>query len=234
MSVSTPQLKRKAKRYWPLGVAVLALIAGAVVWMLAPTADWIQGLSELFKRFGAAGPLIYFAIYVLGTLVLAPSPLLSIVGAAAFGWWGLPLAVAAGLTGATLAFLMSRHLFSETVEDWLSSRRRFKAALRAVDDEGWKILLPLRISPVVPFGPQNYLLGVTAVPLRTYVICTAIGIVPGNVADTYIGVIGVTAAQGNASGIQLVLLGAGLLATALVIVLITLRARAVLKEAGVT
>lgn len=232
MAISKRQAKRAARRYWPLGLAILALAIGVLAWIVAPAAEWIGYLTDAVGNIGAYGPVVFFIFYMLGTLVLAPSPVMSIAAGAAFGWWGLPLVVIAGTAGATLAFLISRYFFTGELEDWLTDRPSFRAAKHAVDDEGWRILLLLRVSPVVPFGPQNYLLGLTRVPLKTYVLCTAVGITPGNVVDIYLGVVGVAAAKG-ATVAQYAYLGVGLLATIAIVLLVTVKARAYLREAGV-
>src|ERR1019366_7746970 len=69
--------------------------------------------------------------------------------------------VAAATAGATASFCLSRFCFGDTLEDWLTERPTFNAAKKAVDEEGWRIQLLLRLSPVVPFGLLNYLLGLT-------------------------------------------------------------------------
>ena len=71
---------------------------------------------------GIAAPIIYVGLYILGTIVLAPSPLMSIAAGVAFGWWGLPLAVVAATAGATASFLLSRYFFDGAIEDWLTDR----------------------------------------------------------------------------------------------------------------
>jgi len=205
------------------------LLVIAAGWMAAPASEWISSLSERVAGLGAAGPVIYVVLYILGTIILAPSPLMSIAAGVAFGWWGLPLAVAAATAGATCSFLLSRYFFGDTLEDWLTNRRLLEAAKNAVDEEGWKVLLPLRLSPVVPFGILNYLLGLTKTPLITYVIWTAIGILPGSVIDVYIGVIGANA--GDTA--QLAYLVVGFVATVAVGILITLKSRAYLQAEGV-
>jgi uncharacterized membrane protein YdjX (TVP38/TMEM64 family) len=157
---------------------------------------------------------------------------MSIAAGAMFGWWGLPLCVLAATAGASASFLVSRYLFGETLEDWLEGRRALYAIKNAVDEEGWKIVLPLRLSPVVPFGLLNYTLGLTRTPLVSYVIWTAVGIVPGSFVDVYIGVIGINAANSSNTA-QLAYLALGLVATIGVGLLITFKARAYLREEGV-
>jgi uncharacterized membrane protein YdjX (TVP38/TMEM64 family) len=232
MAVSKRKVKRVAKRYWPLGVAAIVVLAGALAWVAAPASEWVEYLTGKASGLGAWGPVLYVLVYVGGTLVLAPSPVMSIAAGAMFGWWGLPLCVLAATAGATASFLVSRYFFEDTLEDWLEGRRAFYAIKNAVDEEGWKIVLPLRLSPVVPFGLLNYMLGLSRIPLASYIVWTAIGILPGSFVDVYIGVIGVDAANANNTA-QLAYLALGLIATIGVGLLITVKARAYLREEGV-
>jgi uncharacterized membrane protein YdjX (TVP38/TMEM64 family) len=178
---------------------------------------------------GWAAPLVYVALYVIGTVVLAPSPLMSIAAGVAFGWWGFPLAVVAATAGATVSFLIGRYFFNDDLEDWLTERRIFRAPKHAIDDEAWRIQILLRLSPAVPFGLLNYLIGLTKMPLPTYVWSTAVGILPGSFVDSYIGVIG----QNLAGGAQIAYLAAGAAVTIACAVVVTLKARRSLREAGV-
>jgi membrane protein DedA with SNARE-associated domain len=64
-------------------------------------------------------------------------------------------------------------------------------------------------------------LGLTKTPIASFLIWTAIGIFPGTVVDIYIGIVGAQAADGA----QLAYLIIGLIATALIAVLILIKAR---------
>jgi len=80
--------------------------------------------------------------------------------------------------GATLAFLTARYLFRDAIE------RRFGARLQAfnagLNRGAMGYLLFLRLVPVFPFFLINLGAGLTQVPLRTYVLATMIGILPGS------------------------------------------------------
>jgi uncharacterized membrane protein YdjX (TVP38/TMEM64 family) len=229
MVITKRKAKRAAKRYWPLGVAAVFTIALLVAWAVAPADGWIKTIAGRVTELGWAAPAAYVVLYIAGTIVLAPSPLMSIAAGVAFGWWGFPLAVIAATAGATASFVISRYFLDDELEDWVADRRIFKAAKRAVDEEGWKIQILLRLSPAVPFGLLNYLMGLTKTPLATYVWSTAIGILPGSFVDIYIGVIG----QNLAGGTQIAYLAAGAAITIACAAVITLKARNCLREAGV-
>jgi uncharacterized membrane protein YdjX (TVP38/TMEM64 family) len=229
MAITKRKAKRIAKRYWPLGVAGVFMLILLVAWTAAPAEQWIRAIGHKVTELGWAAPLVYILLYVLGTVMLAPSPLMSIAAGVAFGWWGLPLAVVGATAGALASFLISRHFLNDDLEEWLTDRSVFRAAKHAVDDEGWRIQILLRLSPVVPFGLLNYLMGLTKTPITTYVWSTAIGIVPGSLADIYIGVIG----QSLAGGAQIAYLAAGALVTLACATVISFKVRNSLREAGV-
>jgi uncharacterized membrane protein YdjX (TVP38/TMEM64 family) len=111
----------------------VGLLALVLIWMFLPAAEWIDSLGQKVSELGWAGPVIYFVLYVIGTIILAPSPVMSIAAGVAFGWWGLPLLIAAATAGVTASFCLSRFFFSNNLEDWLTERRTFNAAKTAVD-----------------------------------------------------------------------------------------------------
>ncbi len=106
------------------------------------------------------------------------------------------LVVVAATAGATLAFLIARHLVRQKVESLVEERPKFKAVDEAVSEDGWKIVGLLRLSPLVPFNLQNYFFGVTDVGLLPYVAATFFGIMPGTLLYVYLGTLGKAADAG--------------------------------------
>ena len=92
-------------------------------------------------------------------------------------------------------------------------------------------MLLLRLSPLVPFNLQNYLFGLTAVPFGSYVTATFVGIAPATSVFVAVGALGEAALDSGPD--KWTLLGGGLLATVAAIVLVTRKARALLRGAGV-
>lgn len=210
------------------------LIAVSVAWFFLPTKDWIQGFGDWIKSYGAVGVGIFAVIYVLAVIVLAPAGVFTIVAGLVFGAWAFPLVVVAATAGATLAFLIARHLVRQKVESLVEERPKFKAVGEAVSEDGWKIVGLLRLSPLVPFNLQNYFFGVTDVGLLPYVTATFFGIMPGTLLYVYLGTLGKAVAGGEGGGAgQWALLAVGLVATAIVAFIITRKAKRKLKEAGV-
>jgi uncharacterized membrane protein YdjX (TVP38/TMEM64 family) len=80
--------------------------------------------------------------------------------------------------GATLAFLITRFL----LRDWVVARFGARTAKldQGLRESGFSYLLFLRLVPLFPFWLINLASGLTGLPLRTYVLGTAVGILPAS------------------------------------------------------
>jgi uncharacterized membrane protein YdjX (TVP38/TMEM64 family) len=92
-----------------------------------------------------------------------------------------------------------------------------------------------RLSPVLPFNLLNYAFGLTAVPLRTYVLASWIGMLPGTIMYVYLGsaaksVADLLSGKTPRSTGEPILFVLGLAATVAATVLVTRRARRALTE----
>lgn len=217
---------------WAVGGGVLiALIAG---WFFLPVQEWSESFQDWIKDLGAWGWLIFAGVYIVATVLLVPVSVLTIVAGLAFGLaLGFPLVVVSATIGATLAFLVSRHLAHARVESLVAKRPKFKAVKAAVSEGGWKIVALLRLSPVLPFNLQNYFYGITDVKLAHYVPATFAGIIPGTLLYVYLGAAGKAASGEGISALEWTFLAVGLIATLVVAVLVTKKAKAKLQEHGV-
>jgi uncharacterized membrane protein YdjX (TVP38/TMEM64 family) len=212
-----------------LAIAALAFAgrqAGAAVPRFAL---WVDCL-------GAWGPAAFMAGYVVAAVAFVPGSLLTLAGGAIFGLLrGTIYVFVAALVGACAAFLVSRYLVRGAIEKRLQGEARFAAIDRAVAAEGRKIVLLLRLSPLIPFNLLNYTLGITRVTFRDFVI-GSVGMLPGTLLYVYYGKLAgdVAALAGGAPARRdaryYVLLGAGLVATIAVTTLVTRAARAALRQ----
>ncbi|MET4702306.1 putative membrane protein YdjX (TVP38/TMEM64 family) [Constrictibacter sp. MBR-5] len=231
-----PRPPRTVRQRLLVGLAVSAALGLLlVVWFALPIDEWMLRLEHWVERLGMWGFAAFGLVYVLATVLLAPASALSIVAGLVFGVMGIPLVLAAATVGASAAFLIGRYIAQGKVQAMLDGRPRFAAIDRAVGDEGWKVVLLLRLSPLVPFNLQNYFFGITRIPFRDYVLATFVGIAPGTVVFVWLGIMG-RAATTDSTDVGLlrwVLFGVGLLATVGVTVLIGRRTRTKLREMGI-
>lgn len=214
---------------------VLLLIAVLLAWFLFPIREWVQSFTSWTGKFGMLGAIIFASVYVVAVVALAPVWPLSVAAGLAFGLWGIPLVIVSATTGASLAFLVARFLVRDRVTDLTRKRAVLDAVDKAVAEEGWKVVVLLRLSPLVPFNLQNYFLGATEIGFFPYLAATFLGIMPGSAAYVYLGILGRAAAAGEqgGGGLKIGLLAAGLAATIALIVIVGRKARMKLQALGV-
>lgn len=222
---------RAAVLFWTAVAAFVLAIGFALAFL--PLGDWVTRFSEWIGGLGALGILAFCAAYIVMMLLLVPASPISIAAGVAYGWWALPLVTVVATVGAYIAFLIGRYIAGAKVDRIIRRRPAMKAATEAVEEEPWTTLALLRLSPLVPFNVQNYLLGITEVSTRTYLISTFAGILPGAALNVYLGVVGKAVTQGEAGPVEWISLGLGLAATVAVTVLVSRRARAKLAEKGI-
>ncbi len=123
--------------------------------------------------------VVFFLLYVLIALLSLPGAAVMTIGAGAlFGLlWGSIIASFASSIGATLAFLLSRYLLRDIVQN------RFGDRLTTINagmvKEGPLYLFTLRLVPVFPFFLINLLMGLTSIRTRDYYWVSQLGMLAG-------------------------------------------------------
>lgn len=177
----------RLKRWVPLFVlvAMAALVVG-LGWhrhlSLESIALHRDALKEFLAEHSLLAPLAYAALYTTVIALSLPGGLiLTLTGGLLFGCvLGGLLAVTSATLGATVVFLIARSSLGDTLTHkagpWL-------AKLRAgFQKDALSYLLFLRLVPAFPFWLVNLAPALLGVPLRTYVLGTALGILPATFA----------------------------------------------------
>jgi uncharacterized membrane protein YdjX (TVP38/TMEM64 family) len=178
-------------------LAIAALFVGGLVAFFALggqrylSLDTIKAnrdaLIEFADQHFVAAVAIAFAIYVGATALSLPGGLvLSLTMGFIFGTWvGTAIVVVAATLGATLVFLAARYLFAD------AARKRLGAVGEKINagftQNAFSYLLFLRLVPAFPFFLVNLAPAFTAIPARTYVLATLIGIIPGTFVYVNLG-----------------------------------------------
>ncbi len=123
--------------------------------------------------------LLFFSLYVLVTgLSLPGAALMTLIGGALFGLlWGTLIVSFASTIGATLAFLVARFLFRDTVNRRFGDR--LKIINQGIEKDGGFYLFSLRLIPIFPFFIINLLMGLTPIKTRMFFFISQIGMLPG-------------------------------------------------------
>ncbi len=123
----------------------------------------------------------YFAIYVLITALSLPAAaIVTLAGGAIFGVAkGVVLVSFASTIGATLAFLIARTLFRESVQARFA--KSLKTINAGIEREGSFYLFGLRLVPLFPFFAVNLIMGLTQMSARRFFFVSQLGMLPGTI-----------------------------------------------------
>jgi uncharacterized membrane protein YdjX (TVP38/TMEM64 family) len=123
---------------------------------------------------------IFIGLYFLQTTFSLPGgAILTLTGGFLFGsFLGTLIVIIPATLGATMAFLAARYL----LRDWVERRfgDRLKTIQKGFAKNSFSYLLTLRLIPLFPFFLVNLVSGLTRISLGTYVVATALGIIPGS------------------------------------------------------
>lgn len=215
----------------PAILLVLVLIMRALpvkAWFIAALA-WTDGL-------GVWGPLFVGLFYVLACVLFIPGSVLTLGAGFLFKAVLGTITVSLGSTaGACAAFLVGRTVARRWITRKIEGNQKFTAIDQAVGQEGFKIVLLTRLSPVFPFNLLNYAFGLTQVPFWKYALASWIGMLPGTVMYVYFGT-GLRSLADAAAGVETgwagrVFMGVGLILAVAVAVIVTRVARQALDQA---
>ena len=149
--------------------------------------ELLRNALQWIDNLGAIAPIAFILIYIIATVAFLPGSILTLGAGVVFGIVQGSIYVFVGATiGATLAFLVGRYLARGWISKKIAGNQKFSAIDRAVGNEGLKIVLLTRLSPIFPFNLLNYGLGITGVSLKDYVL-GSVGMIPGTIMYVYIG-----------------------------------------------
>ena len=169
-------------------LALLIAAAGLALGLVLPVDDWLLALAGWLRDAGAAGSVTFGAIYVVGTVALFPGSLLTLVAGFVYGPLAGTLIVwPAATLGSVSSFLIGRYVARGWVAARVERMPRLLPIDRAVDRAGPKLVVLLRLSPLVPYNLLNYALGLTRITLLKYTAASAAGMLPGTVLYVYLG-----------------------------------------------
>jgi uncharacterized membrane protein YdjX (TVP38/TMEM64 family) len=153
-----------------------------------PFLQWMVDFIHWAKGMGAAGGAIYAVFYIVGTALFFPGLPLTLGAGFLYGAIIGTLVVSpASVAGATLAFLIARYVARDWVTRRLKKYPQAAAIDRAIEKNGFKAVVLLRLQPVLPFNILNYALGLTSIRLRDYMLASWIGMFPATVLYVYLG-----------------------------------------------
>eukprot|EP01062_Namystynia_karyoxenos_P066327 TRINITY_DN60292_c0_g1_i1.p2 TRINITY_DN60292_c0_g1~~TRINITY_DN60292_c0_g1_i1.p2 ORF type:complete len:319 (+),score=69.74 TRINITY_DN60292_c0_g1_i1:85-957(+) len=154
--------------------------------------QFAQRHRDAIRDMGWRGVTAIFLSYLLATVFLLPMwGFHGLVGYVYGPWKSVIFITTTQAVCAGAAFLASRHVLRPRVRAFMARRYgdNFDRICAALERDGLRIITLLRLTPVVPFGLNNYLSGVSDMRLGHFVLGTWLGVFPGNVVYCQVGTI---------------------------------------------
>jgi uncharacterized membrane protein YdjX (TVP38/TMEM64 family) len=180
------------KRFLPLAVLLLAIVAAFALGL----DDYLSfeqlernraQLLDFVDRHPLLAPFAFMLIYAAVIALSIPGgAILTIAGGFLFGVVAATCYVVIAATfGATVVFLIARTALGDSLRGKAGpAMRRMEAGFR---DNALSYLLFLRLIPIFPFWLVNLVPAFLGVPLKTYVLATLVGIIPGSLVYASVG-----------------------------------------------
>jgi uncharacterized membrane protein YdjX (TVP38/TMEM64 family) len=198
--------------------------------------DWLAPVVLKVLELGPWAPVLFVLLYIAAAVTLAPAFFLTVAGGAVFGVWQGSLLVFVGASlGASAVYALASPLARTRWMQRITADQRVAAVRHAVAGGGVRIMLLLRLSPLVPYSILNYALALSGVRYADFVVAL-LGMIPAILLYTYYGkIVGDVAAL--AAGVSpprgveyYVLLAVGLVTVVVSTTMITRAARRELER----
>ena len=165
-----------------IGLFALATIAWGGQYFghrLPQIESWIAGL-------GIWAPIAFLLLLIIGTSFFLPDTLFAIFAGAIFGLvHGSMLMTVGALLTASLNFWISRRLFRDRAKDLLDHYPRLASIEKAASNEGLRLLVLLRLTPISAVA-LSYALGASRATYGAFFV-SAFAMVPMLIVEVYFG-----------------------------------------------
>ena len=141
-----------------------------------------ETLRQFIQNCGVFAPVIYMLIYTVAPALFLPGLPITIAGGILFGpFWGVIYAITGATLGSCVAFLISRYVARQWIEEKLTNPR-WRRLDESVEHNGWKVVAFTRLIPIFPFNLLNYAFGLTKVKFFHYAIASFFCMLPACIA----------------------------------------------------
>ncbi len=143
---------------------------------------------NMFEGFGFFRPFVFILIYLIGTVLFVPTVVLSLGAGILFGVpMGFFLVSVSSVMSESGFFLAGRYLSRGWLLKKVATNKKTQALYDSVAEGGWKMVVLVRLSAVLPFSVVNYALGLSKIRFSHYLAASWIGMIPGILLNVYLG-----------------------------------------------
>ena len=174
-SVKVKMNKVSILRYTFLLTLFTAIILGIFVFpsKLPMVLAWIRSQQLV-------GSILFIIIQAVCIWCISPVSIFIIAAGFMYGlWFGSLIAYIGYVLGMVGSFFFGKTLLRQSIQAWLYEKYpSYESIDRAIGEQGFKILLLFRLSPVMPCNVMNYLCSLTKISFASYVLASVFGVIP--------------------------------------------------------
>ena len=168
--------------------------------LIAHPQDTLQDVISYVEGLGPMGPIYFGLIYLVAEILAVPATPLTLSAGYLFGLTqGVTVVLIAATIAASVGFFVGKTFLRTWVEDLLQEKPELAKVDKAIGQEGFKLLLLVRLSPIFPFALSNYVYGASSIDFPSYFWGTLLGFAPGTFAYVYTGMVGQALTVGEGS-----------------------------------
>jgi uncharacterized membrane protein YdjX (TVP38/TMEM64 family) len=177
--------QRRGPAWGKIAAIAVAIALLAAVWRWTPlgeyvTAERIVGWTRAVRETWWA-PLALIGAYLVGSVLMFPRPILTLVSVMTFGvWLGLAYSTVGILIAAAATYYAGRLMRRETVRRIAGDR--LEKAAKPVKQHGVVATFAANMMPTPPFVVQNVIAGAIRVPAVHFMLGTLLALIPGVLA----------------------------------------------------
>lgn len=169
-----------------LGLIVTAALV--TVGLLVPVRDIADDLIGWVRSYGTMASVVYCCIFLLAAIVGFSRTVLTIIAGIIFEPVTALLAVIISSMAAFMTtFLLSRYFIADWVSRRLGKIPIAEKCMEAVEDQGFVMLVMMRLNPFIPAFVNGYGFGLTSIGPWKYLLASLLGSLPLILVFIYLG-----------------------------------------------
>ena len=150
-----------------------------------------QQIDSWVKSMGSLGPLFYLIFLSIAVVLLFPTPILKIFSGALFGFsLGSLINFASSVLGGFIAFILGRWMLRDSIKKIISKNKKVASIEKALSEDGMRVSILVRLSPILPDEWLNYALSTTSLSLKDFMISSISSLLYALVYSYYGSVLG--------------------------------------------
>lgn len=185
---------RGVKNHFALAkLIVVIIIIGLLLWLVHQSPyvfhpSSVEDVRIWVYSYGSLGPLVYIGLYTVRPLLFFPSILLNLSAGILFGpVLGILYLLIGGLGSAILCYFLGRmgggrYLIARYGGTWGECLTKYLHG-----EQTFIKMLWLRLVPIFPYDPVSIVAGFCNMNIKTYILATLVGMLPGAVAYNLLG-----------------------------------------------